>query len=320
MHFRIALALCLLGVVACGQSRSSSATKADAAVAVDNSCRPVGQSVPCTGPAGCQGGQVCGANGAYGKCDCGTAVTVPTCSPVGTIAVCQDAAGCVGAQVCNPDGTFTVCYCGVPPTDAGVSDASTAPTTLKVDAPVADAVLKGTVTFSGTTTGRVQDVSVSVAGGPFLPAEGTGNWKLSYDTRHLANGSASLIVWAHGVGVADSSVVVPVWIDNLDRLVGVWKVRSGAHAGCVVYFFPSGAISDACSLTSSGAISWSPEAGDLVSVHTQTGTQALSVKWLGARGPIRFLAPNNEFVTLDLVQSLDPFSSTISDGGVGDGG
>ena len=79
-------------------------------------CVP-GRSVACVGPGGCDGAQVCNAEGTgYDACDCGS-----LCQP-GTVVACIGPAGCDGTQPCSSEGVPSgTCTCLPPTIDCGAN-------------------------------------------------------------------------------------------------------------------------------------------------------------------------------------------------------
>jgi hypothetical protein len=309
MRLHLAASLLCLTVLGCGENASHTTGPA--------LCSPIGMSVACFGADVCRGAQTCGKDGTYGKCDCGVA-PLATCGVVGATVACFGVGGCVGAQVCGADGSYGACAClpALPASDAGAAT----PITLQVKAPVDYAVWKGTVQLSGITTGPVAGVGISVGGGPYQVASGTANWKVSYDTSHLPNGNVSVVVAAVAPG-QDVRVTVPVIVDNLDPIIGGWRLRSPygsfTQRGCWVQFLPSGAYTDPCNILPFGPGTWTRESPDTISLHVGYNGNVVSVRAVFSVGdrvlalttpPTGWRAGTYSF---DLVERIDPYLPTV---------
>jgi hypothetical protein len=326
LSFALSFGLFASLALGCSDTSTAATTETDAAAA-PSTCSPAGKSVACVGVGGCRGAQSCGADGAYGKCDCGLA-PLATCGVIGASAACFGPGGCPGAQICAADGSFAPCNCMAvaPAFDAGSVQAIT----LTVKTPKDDAIWKGKVVISGSATGPVAAVGVSVGGGPFLAATGTpASWKVSYDSTHLPNGTVAVVVAAQGAG-QDVRMVVPVIVDNLDPVVGEWRIRPSSYypyAACKVDFLPSGTLSDTCGAVGNTGATWKRESPDLVSV----GGRAVTVS-VSANGRTLTLTSTTQYafgypfysntLTLDLIAQIDPYLPTVkldagpeSDGG-----
>jgi hypothetical protein len=92
--------------------------------------------------------------------------------------------------------------------------AATAPTTVSITSPASGAAVSGTVTVSGSASSGagVSSVQVSVDGGAYQPATGTGSWAYALDSTQIANGSHTITAKAvdGAGGSATSSVSVTV--------------------------------------------------------------------------------------------------------------
>jgi hypothetical protein len=226
----------------------------------------VGHSVACTGPAGCAGGQMCRADGTFGACDCGATTPPPSrCSPEGTVAVCVGAGACSGLQVCGGDGRFGPCDCPAPGTDP-----ENAVTGLESTAPLAGASVMGRFEVTGTATGHVAAVYVSIGNGPLLIADGTAEWHLSFDPAGLPFGPVTIVARA----VGDDGSELQRWLQayNVDPLVGTWYRTSWRYGNyrypnsyCVLDLAANGQITADCYNSNlSGYSTWRRQYGDVI--------------------------------------------------------
>ena len=220
----------------CGDSESS-LIAADASAA--ESCGIAGKSVACVGAGGCRGGQMCRADGTFSACEC-EAPAATQCGAAGVVVTCIGPGNCLGAAACQPDGTYTPCQC-LPP--AQVPDSGTPDLAITIEAPKKNAVVSGKIVVKGTAGADAFAVGVSIAGGPFVTANGTTSWSRNIDTTRLPNGPASLVIAARSATGLENVVALPVEIDNRDAIVGIWENTSSA---CTLYFFASGTFVDTC--------------------------------------------------------------------------
>lgn len=254
----LALAALVLG---CGENDPSTVTDGSAA----DSCGVAGKSVACVGPGGCEGGQVCRADGTFASCECDAPVN-DECGAVGVVVTCVGQGNCIGAQACQDNGRYTQCQClpPVPVPDAGEPDLA-----VTIASPKANAVLRGEVVVKGTAGEDALAVGVSIAGRPFVTATGTAKWSASIDTTGLEDGPATLVVSARSATGIENVVTRTVRIVNRDLVIGHWARRSGS--ACDLYLFESGAYYTSCPLGGYGSGDWQRETRKLISLQGNFG-------------------------------------------------
>jgi hypothetical protein len=277
--------LLAVGVLGCGDDEMSSigplpfdASTADGGGDDRSSCGVAGRSVACTGAGGCEGAQVCRADGTYGACDCGDdgpPPVAPSCSPEGTVAVCVGPDSCSGLQVCGDDGRFAACRCPEPPVDP-----ARAVTGLAITAPTEGTSVVGPFAITGTAEGHVAAVRVSVGGGPWLVADGTEAWSVAFDPAVIPYGPVMIIAVAQGED--GSELQRWVQVKNTDQLVGTW-IRTSMGAGswdvyCVLTFRASGEfVTNRCQFSDFTGQSWRRLHGDVIAVSQAFGDD---IRWI----------------------------------------
>lgn len=128
----------------------------------------------------------------------------------------------------------------------GGAAAKTGPS-IAITSPAAGAVLKGTVTVSGTTSDRnsVSSVAVSVDGAPFQAASGTSSWSYPLVTTSYGNGAHTVTVRMVDSAGATATTAVSVTFSNGDTTpptISIAAPSSGSTTGGSVTLY--GAASD----------------------------------------------------------------------------
>lgn len=229
-------------------------------------CGPVGVSVACTGPGGCDGAQECRSDGSYGACDCG-ADAPSRCAPAGILVTCVGDGECSGHQACGTDGAFGICECA----DATAGSI----TALEITSPAPGDAVSRTLEMEGTAGGDVDVVAVAVGDGPLLVADGTNSWSFSFDVSHLV-GATTVRVVATGEDGGELQRWLQVRV--VDPLVGTW---SRTVPGCVLIFGENSALdATGCrwgalqSFIPSRAKSWRRTSGDVIAIDRGYGDTA----------------------------------------------
>jgi hypothetical protein len=330
LSLRVALCTCSAALVlgsGCGDDDEVELTPLDAGwdAGPDTTprmqCSPTGQSVTCVGPGGCDGAQVCRADGSYGDCDCGDQPAIG-CAPAGIVVTCAGEGGCAGHQVCGERGAFSACEC--PDAAAG------AITALEITSPEAGAIVSGTLEMTGTAAGSIATVGVAIGDGPLLLAEGTRSWSLTYDVADLRDQTVTITVVAIGEDGSQLQRWRQVKVRNVDPLVGTWfRTQPAFQPGqawsyCVVTFLENGALdSSACVYSTLGYSqnTWQRTSRDLVEIRGDgSSTHVLKVATVSADGEtLEVSSSGNTRETFIRVHgdppSSDPDAGTEDDAG-----
>ena len=111
-----------------------------------------------------------------------------------------------------------------------VSNADTTPPAVAIAAPTGGAIVGGAVSVSGNASdaGGIASVAVSVDGGSYTPATGTGSWRKSLDTTALSDGPHTITARAVDTAGNASTASVGVTVQNADTTAPSVQIASPA--------------------------------------------------------------------------------------------
>lgn len=133
---------------------------------------------------------------------------------------------------------------------------------IQIENPTVNSTLSGVVTFSGTANEFTELVKVKVGNGPYVLAQGTAIWSLTFDTTVYADGKTEITIQAVQSDWGYTEKKIEVYISNIDPLVGTWSCSNTSGYSATQWFAASGAMNDA--LFSCWISGWERQGNDII--------------------------------------------------------